>query len=308
MRLDSILNLNFIASFLFSVIRVSTPIIYASLGALIAQRSGVINLAIEGVMLVSALAGVLGSYFTNSIWVGLLCGILAGILMSLLLGYTVIIMKSNLILTCVALNLMASGGTVFLMYLITQDKGTTTSLASGRMPNINIPILKDIPFIGDIFSGHSLMTYLALISVVVVSYFLWKTPLGLRIRAVGENDKAAESVGINSQAIKLIALALSGAFAGLGGVYMSMGYLSWFAKEMVSGRGFIGLSAMNLGNATPSGSFFASLVFGFSDAVSNVLQSIKIPVEFIQMIPYVATIIGLVYYSKRMQNKEDRWS
>lgn len=303
MSIETLLNPDFITSFLFSVIRVSTPIIFAALGALVAQRAGISNLAIEGTMLVSALFGVLGSAFTGNVWIGILTGVISGIVMSLVLGYSVIKLKSNLILTCVALNLMASGGTVFLMYLITGDKGTTTSLASGRLMNINIPIIKNIPFLGEIISGHSFMTYLALICVLLVSFIIWKTPIGLKIRAVGENDDAAESVGINSSKIKMIALSMSGALAGLGGVYMSMGYLSWFAKEMVSGRGFIGLSAMNLGNATPGGSLFASILFGFSDAISNILQSMKIPVEFIQMIPYVATIIGLVIYSHRNSKK-----
>lgn len=172
------------------------------------------------------------------------------------------------------------------------------------MPNINIPIIKDIPILGEILSGHSFFTYLAIVSVIVMYVLLYKTPLGLRIRAVGEYSMAAESVGENSNRIKLIALALSGMFASFGGMFMSMSYASRFVRDMMAGRGFIGIAAESMGGGHPFGAAFAAAIFGVADALANVLQSFSIPSELLLMIPYLATIVGLVLYSIRRQEAE----
>lgn len=294
---NSFMNLDFFTSIAFSTIRVSTPIIYAALGGLISMKAGMTNLALEGTMLTSALIGVIVSAYTQSAFLGFIGAIIGGVFISLVISYMALKLDADLVLTCIAANLMASGGTVFLMFLVCNDKGTTIDLKSLTLPSIHIPIIKDIPILGPIISGHNIMTYFAFICVIIVYYLVYKTPIGLRIRAVGENPKASESVGVDVQRIKIIALVLSGVFAAFGGAYMSMGYISWFARDMIAGRGFIGISAMNLGNATPVGSLIASLIFGAADAIANVLQSLKIPVEFVQMIPYVSTLIGLVIFS-----------
>ena len=146
-------------------------------------------------------------------------------------------------------------------------------------------------------SGHNLLTYLAFFSVIVVWILIYKTPLGLRIRAVGENAHAAESVGIKVMNVQFIALFLSGIFAGLGGAFMSMGYLSFFSRDMIAGRGFIALAAQNMGGAAPLGTLIASIIFGIADALSNMLQTLNVPAELVQMQPYLLTIIGLVIYA-----------
>lgn len=297
--MDNLLNIIFSTNFGYAVLRVTTPILFAALAALISDRAGVINISLEGTMLAAALTGVIFSAYMGSAWAGLLFAVIAGIFMSSILAYFSLYLKTDIILGGIALNLMASGGTVFVLYLVAHDKGISASLASKVLPQIELPLISRIPVLGPVLSNHNVMTYFSLIAVIVVYYFLYRTPLGLRIRAVGENPDAADSVGISVRQIQFISLIASGILAGFGGAYMSMGYVSWFSRDMTAGRGFIALAAEAMGMATPIGTFLASLLFGFADALSNSLQSLRIPAEFVQMIPYITTIIGLAIYASR---------
>ena len=295
--MDSLFSAIFSADFISSVLRLSTPILFAGLAALITDKAGVINIGLEGIMLSAALAGVVGSAFGGNAFVGLLLALVVGVALGLLMAYFAIGLKTDIVLTGIALNLMASGGTVFLLYVITKDKGMSTSLKSFTMPVIQLPLIKSIPVLGDILSGHNLLTYLAFLFTVLVWILLYRTPLGLRIRVVGENISAAESVGIPVKKVQFTALTISGVLASMGGAYMSMGYMDKFARDMTAGRGFIALAAEALGRATPLGTLIASLFFGMVDALSSNLQILNVPVQFVQMLPYVCTIVGLVIYS-----------
>ncbi len=295
--MDSLFSAIFSADFISSVLRLSTPILFAGLAALITDKAGVINIGLEGIMLSAALAGVVGSAFGGNAFVGLLLALVVGVAIGLLMAYFAIGLKTDIVLTGIALNLMASGGTVFLLYVITKDKGMSTSLKSFTMPVIQLPLIKSIPVLGDILSGHNLLTYLAFLFTVLVWILLYRTPLGLRIRVVGENISAAESVGIPVKKVQFTALAISGVLASMGGAYMSMGYMDKFARDMTAGRGFIALAAEALGRASPLGTLIASLFFGMVDALSSNLQILNVPVQFVQMLPYVCTIVGLVIYS-----------
>lgn len=293
----------FSVTFGYAVLRVTTPILFAALGALISDKAGVINIALEGIMLTSALTGVIVSAWTSSAWIGLLAAIIVGAIVGLLLAYFSLNLKTDIILSGIALNLMASGGTIFVLYVVAKDKGISSSLNSQVLPRLTIPLIDKIPILGPIISGHNVLTYVAILAVVLMFYLLYKTPLGLQIRAVGENEHAADSVGISVRKIKYIALTLSGILAGFGGAYMSMGYVSWFAKNMTAGRGFIALAAEAMGGATPIGTLLTSLFFGFADALSNNLQSLRVPAEFIQMIPYIATLFGLAIYASSKKSR-----
>ncbi|MEW6106129.1 MAG: ABC transporter permease, partial [Bacillota bacterium] len=195
------------------------------------------------------------------------------------------------------LNLLASGGTVFLLYVVAHDKGVSSSLASKVIPEWQIPFLKDVPVLGAVLGKQNALTYVALLAVVATYYLLYRTTFGLRLRVVGENPDAADSVGISVHRVRFLALALSGLMAGMGGAHLSMGYVSWFSRDMTSGRGFIALAANALGGRHPVGGFIASLFFGFADALSNYMQSLRVPGEFVQMIPHLATLVGLVIYA-----------
>ncbi|MBD9076895.1 MAG: ABC transporter permease [Clostridium sp.] len=293
----NLIELIFSTDFLYMWIRVATPILLASLGAVICTKAGVVNLGLEGIMLISALAGVLGSAFGGSLWVGLLVGLLASVAVSAVFAYFHLVLKANNVLCGTAVNTMASGLTVFVLQLATGEKGNSSSLKSFSFPNVEIPIIKDIPVLGGILSGHNALTYLAIAMVVIIWFFLYKTPTGLRMRAVGENPNAASSVGQNVVKIQLLAIILCGLMTGLGGMYLSMGYLTMFVRDMTAGRGFIALAACSMGQATPVGALISSMIFAFFDGLSNILQVLKIPSEFIQMLPYLATIAGLTVYS-----------
>ena len=239
--MEHLLHAIFSADFVYSVLRLTTPILLAGLGALITDRAGVMNIGLEGIMLCAALAGVIGSAMTQNAFLGFLFALLVGMALGLLMAYFAIHLKTDMVLTGIAMNLLASGGTVFVLYAVANDKGMSTSLKSLTMPVINIPFIQDIPVIGTVISGHNLLTYLALISVAAMWILLYKTPLGLRIRVVGENSHAAESVGIHVKKVQYIALAISGILAAMGGAYMSMGYMDKFARDMtgvycISGR------------------------------------------------------------------------
>lgn len=291
-------------SFGFAILRVMTPILFASIGVAFSALAGSINISLEGTMLISAFFGVIVSAFTKSLFLGFIAGILSGIGLASILSYFHLKLKADIILAAIALNMFASGFTIFLLYIFAKDKGTSSSLRSLVFPSINIPILKDIPILGEIFSGHNLLTYLALISVLIFFIIIFKTPLGLRIRAVGQNPDAASSVGINVNKIKFYALLLSGIFGALGGLYLSMGYVSWFARDMTAGRGFIAIAASNLGAHLPLGVFLASILFGILNTIAIYLASLQVPSEFIQMIPYIATIVTLTIYSMQASKKK----
>lgn len=304
--LDSLLNVILTTDFAFSVLRVTTPILFAALGALISNRAGIINIGMEGIMLVSALAGVIVSSYTQSAWIGLLGAVLAGTLIAGLLAFFTLKFKTHVILGGIAINMFASGGTVFLLYLLSGDKGSSTSLASKVLPSVDIPILKDIPVLGPILSGHHILTYVSIAAVFAVYYLLKRTSLGLRIRSVGENSHAAQSVGVSVVRIQYIALLLSGFFAGLGGAYMSMGYLSLFTRDMIAGRGWIAIAAESMGRSTTVGTALTSLLFGAADALANAFQVLKIPAELIATLPYAATVIGLILYAVSETRKKNR--
>ena len=295
--MEEALQVIFSASFIAAVLRVSTPIVLPALGGLISELAGVGNIALEGLMLIAACTGVLISVYTKSEWAGLLAGVTLSTLFALMLAFFHLQLKADLILAAIALNILASGGTIFVVFLLTGDKGSSSSLVSGQMPFIDIPIIKDIPLIGPILSGQNLLTYIAFIATAIVSVFLYRTRAGVHLRAVGENPDAAKSVGINVKLQQYLALGISGFMAGLGGVYLSMGYVKFFARDMTAGRGFIALAAVYLGAKKPVGTLIAGLAFGAADALSIQLGNLNVPTQLVQMIPYVATLIALVVYA-----------
>lgn len=304
--MSAILNSVMTPSFLYSIIRVATPLILASLGAVITSNAGITNIGIEGVMLISALAGVFASAFGFGPWFGLLIAILTGVVCSLAIGYVSMTLKADSVLTCIAFNTMALGGTVYFMYAVVKDKGTTLTLSSGKLPSIHIPFIQNIPLVGDVISNHNVISYVAFVMIFVVYVLLYKTPLGLRIRSAGKSPKALSSVGVSLIKTRYIALGISGILGGMAGAFMSMGYVTWFSKNMTAGRGFIALAADAMGNSTPLGATLSSLLFAIAEALSYSLQVTTIPPELVQMLPYLVTILGLIVYSVKRKSKDSK--
>jgi general nucleoside transport system permease protein len=295
--MESVLQVIFSAAFVTTILRMSTPLILPALGGLIAELGGASNIALEGTMLTSACAGVLVSAYTGSAWLGLLAGLIMGALMALVLGVFHLNLKADIILVGLALNILASGATIFVVYLLTGDKGSSTKLVSQQMPFIDIPLIKDIPVLGEILSGQNLLTYVAFIAAGLVWVFLYRTRTGIHLRAVGENPDAARSVGIDVTRMRYLALLLSGLLAALGGIHLSMGYVKFFQRDMTAGRGFIALAAVYLGAKHPLGTLVAALLFGAADALSIQLGNLKVPSQLVQMIPYVVTVGSLIIYA-----------
>ena len=295
--LEGILGIIFSEAFVFSIFRITTPILFAALAAVVADRAGVTNIGLEGIMMISALTGVIFSAWTESAWVGLLCAILLGVATALMIGFFALKLKTDIILAGIAVNMLGNGGTIFFMYLASGDRGYSANLASKVMPTIQLPVIQSIPVVGGILSGHNILTYFAFVCVALTWVLLYKTPMGLQIRAVGESPNAADSVGVSVNRIKYIALAISGALAGMGGAFMSMGYMSSFNTNMTAGRGFIALAAEAMGRGEPIGTMLTSLLFGFADALANNMQSLGLPQELVALTPYVFTIVGLALYA-----------
>lgn len=297
--LSEFLTAEYLIPFAYSIIRMATPIIYCAMGALISKHAGSVNMAMESIMLTAALTGAVISAYTQSIIGGLIGAMLGGLLISTFQAYMYLIKKAELFLIGIALNTMMAGGTIFALYMITGDKGTSQSLDSMVVPSVDIPILKDIPVLGEILSGHNALTYAAFLCAFLTYFLVFKTKAGLRMRAVGFNPNAAASVGIDVVKTKFQAFLFSGLFASLGGAFMSMGYLSYFAQNMVSGRGYIGISASNIANGNVGVALGVSVGFGAANALATTLQTLNFRAELVRMIPYLATVIGLVIISIR---------
>ncbi len=299
MSLETVLRSIFSAFFLASVIRICTPIILPSMGGLFATAAGTFNMALEGIMLWGAFTGVFVSAYTGNVWLAVLCGIIVGILVSMILAISHLELGVDLVLGGLAVNLFSSGGTVFLMYTLIGQKGNTAILPSLSVPNVNIPLIKDIPILGEILSGHPVFTYVAFLSVIVAYIVMFRTRFGTHVRAVGENTEAAIAMGINVKKVRYLAIGISGALAAMGGMSLSMAYLQVFQRDMSAGRGWIALAAVNLGNRHPVGVFIAACIFGLADALANQFGSLKIPSQLVQIIPYATTIVALVVYALR---------
>jgi simple sugar transport system permease protein len=295
-------------NFYVTIISLATPLIFASMAALISNKAGVVNISIEGTMLVSALVGAIFSTLFNSAIMGILIACVAGILMGYIFAFSTIKLRTNEILVGIALNILAAGLVIFIVYALTGNKSDYSSVP---LKTISIPLLRDIPIIGEIFfNSLNLLVYLAIVIVIAMSFFLKKTVLGIRIRSVGMNAKAVDSIGVDSEKVKIIALLIAGGLAGLGGAYMSIGFMSSFNTGMIAGRGFIGLAAEAIGAGIPYVTALFAVVFGLVNAFSLTAQTItgiNIPYELLNTLPYMVTIIGLVVFAviKKRRNKNN---
>lgn len=282
---------------LASAIRNATPLIFAALGGMFSERSGVVNIGLEGLMLIGAFAGVVGAFYSGSALVGLGTAIAAGLAFSLIHAVMTITFEADQIISGTAINLLALGGTGFLIVEIFGSGGT-----SPRVEGFNavaVPGLSQIPLIGAPLFNQSLLVYLMYLLVPVSFFVLFNTPFGLRMRGTGESPEAVDTAGVNVFRMRYIGVALSGMLASIGGVYLSMGILSAFSENMTNGRGFIALAALIFGRWNPLGAAAAALLFGFAQAVTIQAPQGVVPLEFLNMLPYILTIVVLAGFGGR---------
>lgn len=274
-----------------ATLAMATPIALPALGGTYSERSGVVNIAMEGIMLIGAFFAVLFSYYTMNPWLGLLGALAMGALVSALFAWVTIRVGADQVIVGMGINIFAAGMTAFMLNTIFGYGGTP--IETPKLPDVTIPGLSSIPGLGPIIGHQNIVVYLMLILIVASHYFLFHTNLGLRIRSVGENPQAADTAGLNVWNLRYLGVILGGMMSALGGVYLALGLLNSFEINMSSGRGYIALAAMIFGKWTPFGSLGAALLFGFAMALSMNLQGTGVNTNIIQMLPYALTILAL---------------
>ncbi len=285
------------------MIAAATPILLAALGGTLTYYAGIFNIAMEGMILGGAFFAVLGSFYFQSWLMGILCAILGALFMALIFILFSVVLKVDEFVTGIGLNLFALGATTYLLRQIFEVKGAFAGPGIVAVPNIDIPLIKNIPFLGDILSGHNLIIYLTFFITLGVTYLVFRTRFGLRLRAAGYNALCLDTSGVSTARIRIWSLVLCGVLCGLAGAYLSLGYVTLFSENMSAGRGWISLAAVILVNGNPLGIAFISLLFGFSDGLGLFLQQV-LPSQFTSMVPYVATLIALFVYSVRKKEQE----
>lgn len=288
-----------------AILRVSTPLLLAGLGVHVSSRAGVLNIGIEGMMLAGALAGVVISALTQNVWLGLVAALLAGASLAALLSVAIHLLRADLVLSGIALNMASLAGTTLALFALTGDKGISGSLSSLTLPTVTIPIVDGIPILGTLLSGHHILTYAGLLAVPLVALLVNRTPLGLAMRAAGENPEAATATGVPVLRVQVTALLISGLFAGAAGAFLSMGYVSWFSQNMTAGRGFIALAADVMGFGFAWGTMAAALLLGATEAITLSLQGLGVPSELLQAIPYLVPVLAMVIHARRRTLHED---
>lgn len=284
-------------------IRTATPLILAALGGLLTQQAGILNIGMEGMILLGAFFAVVGSYFFGNAFMGVALAAFVGILIGLLFAVFVVDLKSDEFVIGIAINIFAGGLTVFLLRSIFGVKGAFSSPKIIPLPRLNFSFISNVPFLNTIFNNHTIFIYISWILVILIYIYLYKTPEGTWLRASGEYPEALETAGISPRRMKYISSIACGILCGLAGAHLSLGYLTLFTENMSTNRGFIALAAIIFGQANPIKTSLAALLFGFFDALGIRLQGIGIPSQFTQMIPYLATIIALTIITKRQVNK-----
>jgi ABC-type uncharacterized transport system permease subunit len=286
-------------SLVFSTIRLATPLVWAAIGGLYSERSGVINIALEGLMLAGAFTAAAMTFYTHSPWIGLGAAILAAAFFAFLLAVVCIRFKANEVVAGTGINILFLGLPAVLSGALFLSSGSTPQVPKEEL----LPTLSQLLPIAPqwrILTNVSAVSLLALVVVAATSYVLYRTPFGLRLRSVGENPEAADAAGIRVNRLRYTGVILSGVLAGVGGAYLSIGQSSLFTRNMAAGRGFIALAALIFGKWRPVQTMLACLLFGFADALTIQMQGVAklpsgedVPVQFIQMIPYVVTIVVL---------------
>lgn len=276
-----------------SGIALSVPLIFAALGGLLSERSGVVNIALEGMMLLGAFVAVAATFWTGSPWLGMLAGLASGALSGALHAWFSITVRANQIISATAINLIAAGLTAALIPTIWGVSGTSEPVES--FGSISIPLLRDIPWLGRAFETLSAFDYLALVAAPALWVVLYRTPFGLRLRSCGESPKAAASVGVAVNRVRYQAVILSGVFASMGGLYLSLVELDRFQRNMTNGRGFLALAALIFGKWRPMYALGACLLFGMADAYQLRAQTrgLDLPTEMLQALPYLIGLLAL---------------
>jgi len=289
-----------------TTLQMATPLVLAGLGGMYSERGGIVNIGLEGMMLMGAFTGAAVAYYAKDPWLGLLGAVMAGGLLAAVHGVVCVKYKGNHIVSGTGIILFGTGLSTLLLELVWHQKGQGEQITN-TVPDIVIPELQGHPFLERAFSVISPVVVFMFIITVVSWFVLFRTPFGLRLRAAGEDPSTLDSAGVSVEWTRFIGVVISGCLAGLGGAYLSIGFGSAFAKEMTSGRGFIALAAMIFGNWTPFGVLVSGLFFGFLSSLNYFIQ-IYFPIllpfaNFIAMLPYILVVVALGLIRKSVPPK-----
>lgn len=279
---------------LAAMLRMATPLLLSAVGGSFNNKAGTVNIAHEAIMLVGAFFAAYGSYLTSSPLAGSLMAMGAGLVLSVVYGTFVFHGGSHPMVVSIAMNLGAGGLSAMLLYVLFDTRGSLTDPRIKSYKGINIPLIKDIPFVGDFLSGQIVLVYLAIALVVVAYIVMYKTPFGLRMRSIGMNEKAAQTAGVNILRYKWTANLICGAMDGLAGSFLPLCGLSMFTENMTAGRGFLAVAAILVGKGNPLKVALSCMVFGYASALTISMQNMDIPAQIIQLLPYLATVLVLV--------------
>jgi general nucleoside transport system permease protein len=280
------------SALLAAMLRYATPLLFAALGGLFSERSGVINIGLEGMMLMGAFWGLWGAEVTGSWVIGLLIGMFAGLLLALLHALFSVTLRADQIVSGFSMNFLALGITGFFFVNIYGTEGTPDNIP--RAPDVTIPLLEDIPFVGDVLGSMSILIWLGLLTCLLTWLVVFRTPMGLRLRSVGENPLAAQTAGVSPVRVRYAAVGISGMLAAIGGAYLSIGFVGSFGENMTAGRGFIALAVLICGRWLPSGALIFACLFGFFSALAQRLPVFsESAATLFQALPYVITLIAV---------------
>ncbi len=297
--ITGILHLMTTSSFWQGALADSVLFLLPALGGVLSERSGVVNIAMEGMMLTGAFAAVVADLAWGNPWAAAVVAMIAGGMMAVIHAVVSIRFRADQIISGIAINIFAAGLTTFLLNKIYGLQGISHVTAEEALPVISIPVLSKIPFIGPIFFEQNVVVYAALILLVMINFVLFRTRLGLRLRAVGEHPQAADTAGINVYRIRYSAVIASGLLSGLAGAFLSIGIANTFNPNMTEGRGYIALAAMIFGKWTPIGAFISCLIFGVGQVIFDNNSSLQASPYFLQMVPYILTLIVLAGFVGR---------
>ena len=280
-----------------NAVSIMTPFLLAAIGGLFTELTGMLNIALEGLMLIGAFFSVVFTSLTGSLILGISLGILSAMIISYLFGVVSLYLKANVFISGLATNLLASGLTVVLAFNLFGGKGVIRFDNIPKLPVLSIPFLESIPVLGDILIGHNILVYISWLCLAVAALLIYRTPFGLRLRGTGLGSETINSLGIKPARYQLIAILISGFTCGIAGAMLTLN-LSAFVPNITSGRGWIALVVIYLGNKKPLGILIAAFVFGFAESFSNYAQGvINIPADFILAFPYIITVIAMIIYS-----------
>ncbi len=282
-----------------ATIRLMVPILLVAIGGCFGHKAGILNIGLESYMAFAAFFSMYGCYLTSNPWIGVLFGVLAGAFCASIFALFVLYFRSHPIVIGIAMNLAAWGGTTFLLKTIFNTRGVFIDSRIISFKPIELPLLSKIPYLQNVVSGQNVLVYMSILILIIAHVVMYKTSFGLRLRGVGINQIASQTVGVSVTRYQWVAVLLGGILSGIGGAYLTIGGSSLFSENMTAGKGFLALAAIMVGNGNPFFVFLACLLFGYTSALSVTLQSIGLPSQIVLSVPYIVTVIVSSVYSYR---------